>query len=70
MSELTSAGVIDIYAIEEKLARIRWKMRHQWDSEAAEHAAAEARANVLNLITVVSRGSTFIHSPRSRSTSE
>ena len=53
MSELTSAGVVDIYAIEEKLARIRWKMRHQWEDEAAEHAAAEARANVLNLITVV-----------------
>jgi glucose-6-phosphate dehydrogenase assembly protein OpcA len=53
MSEITSTGVVDIYAIEEKLARIRWKARHQGEGEAAEHAAAEARANVLNLIAVV-----------------
>ncbi len=44
---------IDLKAIEEQLAEIRWRLRPDGDaSEAAEHAAAEARASVLNLVAV------------------
>ena len=53
MSEFSTAAVVDVHAIEEELARIRWKQRREGEGEAAEHAAAEARANVLNLIAVV-----------------
>ncbi|HYM50223.1 MAG TPA: glucose-6-phosphate dehydrogenase assembly protein OpcA [Candidatus Limnocylindrales bacterium] len=53
MSEFTSAGVVDVHAIEEELAQVRWKQRREGEGDAAEHAAAEARANVLNLIAVV-----------------
>jgi glucose-6-phosphate dehydrogenase assembly protein OpcA len=53
VSEFSSTGVVDVHAIEEELARLRWRERRQGEGDAAEHAAAEARANVLNLIAVV-----------------
>ena len=45
---------VDVHAIEQELEQVRWKLQPggQMD-EAAQHAAAEARASVLNLITVV-----------------
>lgn len=52
--ELGTTPVVDVHAIEEELAQIRWRERHYGEGEAAEHAAAEARANVLSLIAVVS----------------
>lgn len=53
MSEFSTTGVVDVHEIEEELARVRWKQRRVGEGDAAEHAAAEARANVLNLIAVV-----------------
>ena len=53
--ELSTEVVVDVHKIQEQLERVRWGI-HEDDgeySEAAEHAAAEARASVLNLITVV-----------------
>ena len=54
-SELTARTFVDVHAIQEELDQVRWGL-HQDDqgSEAAQHAAAEARASVLNLIAVVS----------------
>ena len=52
---LTTSVTADVHQIQEELERVRWGL-HDDDgeySEAAEHAAAEARASVLNLITVV-----------------
>jgi glucose-6-phosphate dehydrogenase assembly protein OpcA len=53
--ELSTQVFVDVHKLQEQLERVRWGM-HEDDgqySEAAEHAAAEARASVLNLITVV-----------------
>ena len=48
---------VDVHAIEAELAELRWKLRPDGDfGEAAQHAAAEARASVLNLIAVVGSG--------------
>ena len=44
---------VDVHAIEDALAELRWKLRPDGHvDEAAEHAAAESRANVLNLVAV------------------
>ena len=52
MSEnLVTRTLVDVHAIQDELEEVRWGLRE--DSEAAEHAAAEARASVLNLIVVV-----------------
>jgi glucose-6-phosphate dehydrogenase assembly protein OpcA len=43
----------DVRAIEQELADLRWRLRPDGQTgEAAEHAAAEARANTINLIAV------------------
>lgn len=60
---ITAKPVVDVHAIEEELAELRWRQRPPDGefSEAAEHAAAEARASVLNLIVVVSDESELRH---------
>lgn len=51
---LATRTFVDVHSIEEQLEEVRWKLRPDGQTdEAAEHAAAEARASVLNLITVV-----------------
>jgi glucose-6-phosphate dehydrogenase assembly protein OpcA len=50
---ITTSVIADVHAIQEELERVRWGLHDNDWSEAAEHAAAEARASVLNLITVV-----------------
>lgn len=51
---LTTSVISNVHAIQEELERVRWGLHENEPySEAAEHAAAEARASVLNLITVV-----------------
>lgn len=50
-AELATRTFVDVHAIQEELEHVRWGLHE--DGEAAEHAAAEARASVLNLITVV-----------------
>ena len=53
-SGLSTIVTVDVHQIQEELERVRWGLHDQEQySEAAEHAAAEARASVLNLITVV-----------------
>lgn len=53
-SELTVRTFADVHAIQEELEHVRWGLHEDGEfSEAAEHAAAEARASVLNLIAVV-----------------
>jgi glucose-6-phosphate dehydrogenase assembly protein OpcA len=53
-TELTTRTFVDVRAIQEELDQVRWGMHEDGErGEAAEHAAAEARASVLNLITVV-----------------
>jgi glucose-6-phosphate dehydrogenase assembly protein OpcA len=43
----------DVRAIEQELAELRWRLRPEGEvGEAAEHAAAEARASTLNLVAV------------------
>lgn len=45
--------VTELQSIEQELAQLRWRLRPDGESgEAAEHAAAEARASVLNLVAV------------------
>jgi glucose-6-phosphate dehydrogenase assembly protein OpcA len=52
--DVATRSFVDVHAIEEELARVRWRLPTDGEtSEAAEHAAAEARASVLNLICVV-----------------
>jgi glucose-6-phosphate dehydrogenase assembly protein OpcA len=54
-AELTTRSFVDVHDILEELDQVRWGLHADGEgSEAAEHAAAEARASVLNLITVVS----------------
>src|SRR5260370_23326390 len=54
-TELSTRSVVDVHAIQEELDQVRWGMHADGErGEAAEHAAAEARASVCNLITVVS----------------
>ena len=54
-TELSTRSVVDVHAIQEELDQVRWGLHADGEgSEAAEHAAAEARASVCNLITVVS----------------
>src|SRR6202165_6023808 len=53
-TELSTRTFVDVHAIQDELDQVRWGLHAdgEW-SEAAEHAAAEARASVCNLITVV-----------------
>jgi glucose-6-phosphate dehydrogenase assembly protein OpcA len=54
-TELAARTFVDVHAIQEELDQVRWGLHADGaGSEAAQHAAAEARASVLNLITVVS----------------
>ncbi len=54
-TELSARTFVDVHAIQEELDQVRWGLHADGEgSEAAQHAAAEARASVLNLITVVS----------------
>src|SRR3982074_1202004 len=54
-SELTARSFVDVHAIQEELDQVRWGLHANGEgSEAAQHAAAEARASVCNLIAVVS----------------
>lgn len=50
-TELETRSVVNVHDILDELEELRWSQHD--DSEAAEHAAAEARASVLNLIAVV-----------------
>jgi len=52
-SELSARTFVDVHAIQEELDQVRWGLHDGAGSEAAQHAAAEARASVLNLIAVV-----------------
>jgi glucose-6-phosphate dehydrogenase assembly protein OpcA len=53
-TELATRTFVDVHAIQEELDQVRWGLHADGEgSEAAQHAAAEARASVLNLITVV-----------------
>jgi glucose-6-phosphate dehydrogenase assembly protein OpcA len=53
-SELTARSFVDVHAIQEELDQVRWGLHANGEgSEAAQHAAAEARASVCNLIAVV-----------------
>ncbi len=53
-TELTARTFVDVHDIQEELDQVRWGLHADGEgSEAAQHAAAEARASVLNLITVV-----------------
>jgi glucose-6-phosphate dehydrogenase assembly protein OpcA len=54
-TELTTRTFVDVHAILEELEQVRWGLHLDGEgaSEAAQHAANEARASVLNLITVV-----------------
>jgi glucose-6-phosphate dehydrogenase assembly protein OpcA len=58
-SELSSQVLVSVNQIQEELERVRWGLHDEEEafSEAAQHAAAEARASVLNLITVVTEES-------------
>jgi glucose-6-phosphate dehydrogenase assembly protein OpcA len=52
---LSTRSFVDVHAIQEELDQVRWGLHADGEGgEAAEHAAAEARASVLNLIAVVS----------------
>jgi len=52
--ELTTRTFVDVHAIQDELEEVRWGLHENGEfSEAAQHAAAEARASVLNLIAVV-----------------
>ncbi|MDQ6712224.1 MAG: glucose-6-phosphate dehydrogenase assembly protein OpcA, partial [Candidatus Dormibacteraeota bacterium] len=54
-TELTTRTFVDVRAILEELEQVRWGLHQDGEGgEAAQHAANEARASVLNLITVVS----------------
>ena len=54
-TELSARTFVDVHAIQEELDQVRWGLHTDGqESEAAQHAAAEARASVLNLIAVVS----------------
>lgn len=55
--DLATRSFVDVHAILEELEAVRWGLHE--DSEAAQHAAAEARASVLNLITVVTNEATL-----------
>jgi glucose-6-phosphate dehydrogenase assembly protein OpcA len=50
-TELETRSVVNVHDILDELEQLRWGQHD--DNEAAEHAAAEARASVLNLIAVV-----------------
>jgi len=52
-TELSARTFVDVHAIQEELDQVRWGLHANGEGEAAQHAAAEARASVLNLITVV-----------------
>jgi len=58
--DLQTKPMVDVHAIEEELAEVRWKLKPDGElGEAEIHAAAEARASVLNLITVVESESAY-----------
>ncbi len=51
--ELSTRTFVDVHAIQDELEQVRWGLHEDGEfSEAAQHAAAEARASVLNLIVV------------------
>lgn len=53
-ASLNTSVISDVHSIQEELERVRWGLHDEEQySEAAQHAAAEARASVLNLIAVV-----------------
>src|SRR5437870_13431044 len=53
-TELSVQAFVDVHAIQEELEQVRWGLHSDSElSEAAQHAAKEARASVLNLIAVV-----------------
>src|ERR1700716_3808918 len=53
-TELTARTFVDVHAIQDELDQVRWGLHADGEgSEAAQHAAAAARASVCNLITVV-----------------
>jgi len=52
-TELSARTFVDVHDIQEELDQVRWGLHANGEGEAAQHAAAEARASVLNLITVV-----------------
>jgi glucose-6-phosphate dehydrogenase assembly protein OpcA len=53
-TEMTTRTFVDVHAIQEELDQVRWGLHEDKEQgEAAQHAAAEARASVLNLIAVV-----------------
>jgi glucose-6-phosphate dehydrogenase assembly protein OpcA len=54
-TEMSTRTFVDVHAIQEELDQVRWGLHEdKGQGEAAQHAAAEARASVLNLVTVVS----------------
>ncbi|TMD83327.1 MAG: hypothetical protein E6I74_05400, partial [Chloroflexi bacterium] len=53
-TELSVQSFVDVHAIQEELEQVRWGLHGNGElTEAAQHAANEARASVLNLIAVV-----------------
>jgi glucose-6-phosphate dehydrogenase assembly protein OpcA len=53
-TELSVQNFVDVHAIQEELEQVRWGLHENGEfTEAAQHAANEARASVLNLIAVV-----------------
>jgi glucose-6-phosphate dehydrogenase assembly protein OpcA len=60
-TELATRTFVDVHAILEELEQVRWGLHEDGGgaSEAEQHAANEARASVLNLITVVSEEATL-----------
>jgi len=53
-TELSVQSFVDVHAIQDELEQVRWGLHGDGElSEAAQHAANEARASVLNLIAVV-----------------
>jgi glucose-6-phosphate dehydrogenase assembly protein OpcA len=53
-TSLSTRSFVDVHTIQDELDQVRWGLHGDGEvGEAAEHAAAEARASVLNLIAVV-----------------
>src|SRR3981081_3494766 len=54
-TELSARTFVDVHDIQDELDQVRWGLHADGEvTEAAQHAAAEARASVCNLIAVVS----------------
>ena len=53
-TELSARTFVDVHDIQDELDQVRWGLHSDGEgNEAAQHAAAEARASVCNLIAVV-----------------